>query len=95
MRFSVKFEEIERFFPISFESVEQSIQVGFTDVQEVRVMPSVYDGDYEVTPKFQSQVLSTKGKSLVDDVSVKAISVSRTSNPSGGTTVYIGGIIDG
>lgn len=49
-----------------------------------------YEGPYEVTPEFSAQTLPTKGKSMRDDVTVHAIPVSRTTNPQGGKTVYIG-----
>lgn len=54
-----------------------------------------YDGDYEVTPKFTEEVLKTKNKIMKDNVLVHPIEVARVSNPSGGTTVYIGGITNG
>lgn len=54
-----------------------------------------YEGEYEVIPSFDNQVLETRGLLMDDDVTVDAIQVSRTTNPSGGTTVYIGGIING
>lgn len=53
----------------------------------------VYDGPYVVDPDFDGQVLDTNNKMMTDDVTVNPILVARTSNPSGGTTVYIGGII--
>lgn len=50
-----------------------------------------YDGEYTVTPKpFLEQVLATKNKSLVDDVTVLEIPYSEVSNPSGGITCNIG-----
>lgn len=54
-----------------------------------------YDGDYQVTPKFTEEVLKTKNKLMKDNVLVSPIEVARVSNPSGGTTVYIGGITNG
>lgn len=54
-----------------------------------------YDGEYEVNPSFQTQVLETRERYMSDDVTVNAIEISRTSNPSGGTTVYIGGNVNG
>ena len=51
-----------------------------------------YTGEYTVTPTFADQTLETQGLYMLDDVTVEAIEVSRTTNPSGGTTVYIGGI---
>ena len=51
-----------------------------------------YTGEYIVDPAFDPQTLETTGKRMLDDVTVKAIGVSRTTNPAGGITVYIGGI---
>lgn len=51
-----------------------------------------YTGEYDIVPVFVDQALPTKGKTLSDDITVKAIPVSRTTNPAGGKTVYIGGI---
>ena len=49
-----------------------------------------YTGEYDVTPKFSQTTLATKDKTMADDVTVRAIPVSRTTNPSGGKTIYIG-----
>ena len=54
-----------------------------------------YDGDYIVDPTFDKQVLETQSKLMLENVEVNPIEVSRVSNPSGGTTVYIGGLING
>lgn len=48
-----------------------------------------YTGPYEVTPKVEGQRLATAQKYMNQDVNVKAIPFYETSNPSGGTTVYI------
>ena len=52
-----------------------------------------YPGPYIVDPTFEDQILETKDTTLTSDVQVNAIMVSRTTNPSGGITVYIGGNI--
>lgn len=49
-----------------------------------------YTGTYKVKPKVTEQVLLTKNKSMLDDVTVFQIPFSEVSNPSGGTTVTIG-----
>lgn len=49
-----------------------------------------YEGEYEVTPKFKDQVLDTKKKSMKDDVIVRQIPYSETTNPFGGETLSIG-----
>lgn len=54
-----------------------------------------YTGETEVTPSFEEQTLKTKGLVMPKDVTVKAISVSKTPNKAGGNTLYIGGIFDG
>lgn len=48
-----------------------------------------YDGDYNVVPKVTSQVLSTKNKSMRNDVTVEEIPYSEVSNPQGGLTATI------
>lgn len=63
--------------------------------QPVYVGGEEYDGDYQVNPKFAEQVLETKDKLMQENVTVNPIEVARVSNPSGGTTVYIGGITNG
>ena len=49
-----------------------------------------YKGDYEVTPKVESQVLQTAQKFLEDNVTIKEIPYFDVSNTAGGSTVYIG-----
>lgn len=53
-----------------------------------------YTGEYEVTPLVTSQVLGTKQKVMIDDLTIKEIPFFDVSNTSGGTTVYIGGDIE-
>lgn len=55
----------------------------------------IYDDSYEVTPNFERQTLPTARKTLTEDIAVLPITIHRTSNQAGGTTVFIGGIIDG
>lgn len=55
----------------------------------------VYDGPYTATPKFESQELETKDKMMKENVEIEPIFVSKVTNLSGGTTVYIGGIFNG
>ena len=49
-----------------------------------------YEGDYKITPKVTEQVLETKNKSLLDNITVFQIPYASVSNPSGGNTVTIG-----
>lgn len=74
------------------ENVPLDVDMG--QVMEVPTEPA-YTGEYEVIPKFTEEVLKTKNKLMKDNVVVYPIEVARVSNPSGGTTVYIGGITNG
>lgn len=50
----------------------------------------VYDGEYNVIPKaYEEQVLQTKEKTLLENVTVQKVPFYEISNASGGTTVYI------
>ena len=49
-----------------------------------------YDGEYEITPIVEEQVLETRQKVMVEDLTIQAIPFYETSNTTGGTTVYIG-----
>ena len=75
---------IEAFIPIR----RKGIEVEFIGLPSSR---DIYTGEYTVIPKFMDQNLDTSGKLMIDDVSVKAIPLSITSNLSGGNTAYIGG----
>lgn len=49
-----------------------------------------YTGSYIIEPSMDDQVLNTKNKVMTDDLTIKKIMVTFTSNLSGGNTVYIG-----
>lgn len=68
------------------------ITVDFGNLSIVgRCHHETYDGTYEVTPTFSRQTLNTHDKLMTDDLTVRPIEVSRTSNPQGGNTIFIGG----
>ena len=51
----------------------------------------IYSGEYVITPKpYDDQILETRGKLMINDVTVLQIPYYETSNTSG-LTVYIGG----
>lgn len=49
-----------------------------------------YGGSYSVTPKVTEQVLPTKDRSMLDDITIFQVPFQETDNPSGGKTVVIG-----
>lgn len=83
---------------------KQSIDVGVVNAptqkvnikQDVVVVPvykdvTLYEGDYEVTPRVDEQTLSTADKLMSADVTIKQIPYAEVSNIQGGKTVTIGG----
>ena len=90
MRIDVIFSESIQSFTPKIEELDQMLDADFGQVQEVTVIDGVpYEGEYAVTPKVESQVLPTRNKFMLDDVTIKEVPVFRVSNTSGGTTVYI------
>lgn len=51
---------------------------------------ATYDGDYIVVPQVTEQVLPTKEKVMVNDLTVKEIPTYEVSNEAGGNTFIIG-----
>ena len=53
-----------------------------------------YEGDYEITPTVDGQMLKTKQRYMTDDVTILAIPFYEVGNTSGGNTVYIANEIE-
>lgn len=64
------------------------------EVHTVTVGAAPYEGDYEVTPKFEAQTLETAKKYMTDNLTVKSIPYYEVSNSAGGITVYIASEVD-
>lgn len=80
---------------VTFELTQKTaLSVAF-DVTIREVGGEPYDGPYTVTPDFETQELATKDRLLKDNVTVDPIAVARVENPSGGKTIFIGGIFNG
>ena len=70
---------------IGFKPVN-SIKIGFNVGGTSQIPP--YDGEYEVTPKtYDEQVLPTKNKRMVDNLTVKKIPQFEVSNEYGYTLI--------
>ena len=93
MRRRIEFHEADT-FEIDFEETEKVV-INFGEISQTGGSVPVYPGPYTVNPDFVGLTLPTRGKNMREDVTVNAIEVQRVSNPTGGKTVYIGGIIDG
>ena len=82
MTFNVKFEENAQVFNATFGEIYK-VGGGNTDLP-------IYDGNYDVTPKVDSQRLDTAQKVMRSDLTVLAIPYAEVSNNANGKTVTIG-----
>ena len=70
---------------------------GPNDIEATVTIPRVivepydeYEGPYNVVPRFREQVLETRDKLMINDVTVEIIPAHEVTNPAGGLTVTIG-----
>lgn len=89
MKLKVSFNEIDSTISTRFIQTECTFNTGFGEVFLVKT-DEVYEGEYTVTPRVYQQVLETKDKLMLDDVTVEIIPLARTINLSNGYTVTIG-----
>lgn len=75
---------------VAVQRSNRSVRVKPLPVRVVGRLPA-YEGDYAINPDFTGRVLATKNHRMDDDVTINPIYVADTSNPAGGTTVFIGG----
>jgi hypothetical protein len=68
----------------------QNALSGIVGAKTINIGGKPYEGEYEVTPKFNLQKLNTKGAILQGDIVVNQISVNKSANDAGGNTVVIG-----
>lgn len=89
MRLNVVFEESDQRLTAEFSENDFHISADFGEVHIVKDVGESYRGDYAVTPKVGMQVIPTKGKYMIEDMTINPIPIFEVSNSSGGTTVYI------
>ena len=70
--------------PVSFE-VDGKLIAEYNDTEP-------YDGNYVITPSFESQSFDTTNKRMTQMFTVNPISINRITNLAGGKTVFIGEI---
>lgn len=91
MILNIEFQE-NRTFDVELQENNLTFDVGFTNLQIVApggYGVETYNGEYEVTPTPEQQVLQTAFRYMEDNVTVKSIPFFETSNQTGGNTVYI------
>lgn len=68
----------------------KSVNIGGLEDSIFTYQAPVYEGEYNVIPKaYEEQVLQTKEKTLLENVTVQKVPFYEISNAGGGTTVYI------
>lgn len=91
-KIDIKFTSSDQKIDTHFTTSDEKIDANFGEVQiviDTTDFPE-YEGEYEVTPKVESQSLPTAEKYLLQDVLINSIPRYDVSNTSGGKTVYIG-----
>lgn len=89
MKLVVNFDEVDSCIATKFIQTECTFNTNFGEVFLVKT-EDTYTGDYNVIPRVYQQVLETKDKVMVDDVTVEIIPLARVINLSNGYTVTIG-----
>ena len=92
MRLDVTFQKQDNPFVVALnenETILAEFEDGSCSFDALFIGGEAYDGDYIMTPKVSEQTLPTAGKSMAQNVTVKAIPYVRVTNPSGGSTVII------
>lgn len=89
MRLIVNFDEVDSHITTHFIQTECTFKTNFGEIFLVKT-DDIYNGDYNIIPRVYQQVLETKDKVMLDDVTVENIPLSRVINLSNGYTVTIG-----
>lgn len=89
MKLAVNFNEVDSEICTRFIQTECTFATDFGEVFLIKT-DDVYDGDYDVIPRVYQQVLPTKDKLMLDDVTVEIIPLSKIINLQNGYTVTIG-----
>lgn len=89
MKLHVDFNEVDAFLSAKFIQTECTFNVNFGEVFLVKT-DETYDGDYNVIPRVYQQVLPTKDKLMVNDVTIEIIPLTKVLNLQNGYTVTIG-----
>lgn len=72
-------------FNLEFEEESKEFCLNFGEIQIVHTDYDPYPGPYVVIPKRRDQILTTNGKNMEDDVTVKEVPWTEVSNPTGTT----------
>lgn len=88
MRIKVTFCE-DPLFKARFIQTNCTFHPNFGEIVTIR-NNDIYEGDYNVVPRVYQQILPTKEKLMLDDVTVEVIPLTTVLNLSNGYTATIG-----
>lgn len=91
MKLDLSFEQNKQNINVHFAENGGQFNANFGEFQYITeyVGGEPYEGEYQVTPKVSEQILPTKQRVMLDNLTVLSIPYFETSNNSGGNTVYI------
>ena len=89
MRLAVDFSEVNETLEAFFIQTHCTFDADFGEVFLIKT-DDVYQGPYDVIPRVYEQILDTKDKVMIDDVTVEIIPLTKIINQSNGYTVTIG-----
>lgn len=91
MRLDIEFKELTGSFDVDIEETMQEFGADMGEIQHVTefIGGEEYKGEYIATPMTKEQLFETKGKVMLDNITVKKIPFFNVSNANGGNTVYI------
>ena len=89
MRLFVNFSEINSDIHAKFIQTECSFNANFGEIVQITT-GDIYQGDYDVVPRVYQQVLPTKDKVMVDNITIEIIPLTKVINLQNGYTVTIG-----
>ena len=89
MRLKVEFNELNSTLRANFIQTKCLFETDFGEVVLVKT-DDVYTGEYDVIPRVYQQILPTKDKVMIDDVTIEIIPLAKVTNHSNGYTAIIG-----
>lgn len=96
MIINIKFNETKQKIDAKFTDNSEHFKANFGEFVTITkyVGGEAFEGDYTVIPKISPQIMPTKEKVMINDVTIKAIPYYETSNLSNGKTIIIGGTLN-
>lgn len=86
--FNLEFYEEDAEFCLDFDEEGAEFCLDFGEFEIIHIADNPYEGPYTVIPKaWDAQILSTRNKAMLGDVTVLEVPYAEVSNPNGTTVV--------